>query len=67
MIVEVVYITGTVKVICQQHTIRGFQTRMVYLNYISCPRYSFLVGNPQHAAVKDDDIDGVYGDHERRQ
>ena len=27
--------------------IRGFPTRMVYLNYISCVRYTILVLNPQ--------------------
>ena len=28
-------------------TYRGFLTRMVYLYYISCLRYTILVGNPQ--------------------
>ena len=27
---------------------RGFPTRMVYLHYISCLRYTILVGNPQY-------------------
>ena len=27
---------------------RGFPTRMVYLRYISCLRYTILVGNPQN-------------------
>ena len=26
---------------------RGFLTRMVYLHYISCLRYTILVGNPR--------------------
>ena len=30
---------------------RGFPTRMVYLYYISCLRYTILVGNPGYASV----------------
>ena len=29
-----------------KETNRGFPTRMVYLYYISCLRYTILVGNP---------------------
>ena len=31
------------------HAYRGFPTRMVYLHYISCLRYTILAGNPQYA------------------
>ena len=30
------------------HIYRGFPTRMVYLYYISCLRYTILVGNPRY-------------------
>ena len=30
-------------------TYRGFQTRMVYLDYITCLRYTILVRNPRYA------------------
>ena len=30
---------------------RGFPTRMVYLYYISCLRYTILVGNPRSAVI----------------
>ena len=32
-------------------TYRGFLTRMVYLYYISCLRYTILVGNPQYTGL----------------
>ena len=32
----------------RQH--RGFPTRMVHLHYISCLRYTILVGNPRYAS-----------------
>ena len=32
-------------------TYRGFPTRMVYLYYISCLRYTILVGNPRYALM----------------
>ena len=32
--------------------IRGFPTRMVYLYYISCLRYTILVGNPQYIMLE---------------
>ena len=31
---------------------QGFPARMVYLHYISCLRYTILVGNPQNASLK---------------
>ena len=34
----------------RQAIYRGFPTRMVYLYYISCLRYTILVGNPQYIA-----------------
>ena len=32
--------------------IRGFPTRMVYLHYISCLRYTIQVGNPRNECVQ---------------
>ena len=32
-------------------TYRGFSTRLVYLHYISCLRYTILVGNPQYKPI----------------
>ena len=34
-------------------TLWGFPTRMVYLHYISCVRYTILVGNPQLGTLPD--------------
>ena len=37
--------------IYQMATYQGFPTRMVYLYYISCLRYTILVGNPRYPSL----------------
>ena len=39
--------------ISQQLIYQGFLTRMIYLYYISCLRYTTLVGNPRYVSFKD--------------
>ena len=47
------YLTAnTIATEALDYTFRGFPTRMVYLYYISCLRYTILVGNPQFTLKK---------------
>ena len=38
---------------------RGFPTRVVHLHYISCLRYTIVVGNPQNASRNSPGDDSV--------
>ena len=54
------YCLGTLQVPClnfkKKIIIRGFPTRLVYLYYIACLRYTILVGNPRNVPLSDSTV-----------
>ena len=45
------YVNVSMGMLVYMSVYRGFPTRMVYLYYISCLRYTILVGNPRYMSM----------------